>query len=450
MRILHVVHDFLPLVRAGVEVYTYQLARAQAVRHEVAVFHASYVPGARDCSVSHGSWEGVRTIEVVNNRLHRRFEETWKNPAMEARFADVLAAFKPDAVHFQHLMHHSEGYPRLARGAGARTVFTIHDFHAVCPSGGQFLVRNERICPGPGESRCPACYAASALHPGPAERALASRAFSPVVPLARRVRATMPSVVDRTVGLLKKAGARLSPPATWAQIRMRNAALLAAIDACDVVLAPSRFVGRSLNAYGMTSAFVHSDYGFVPPTPVRRPAPGPHRALRVGFIGPATRHKGLEILLRAAEVAGDGIEVHVHGSVTVDPALAARLKNAHPGATFHGPYDPGALDRIFASLDLLVVPSMWPENSPLVIHEAFLRGVPVAASHIGGIPELVRDGVSGRLFSPGDIEALAHILRGLRDRREDLGRMARKAPVVKSMDDDALGLERRFAMKKGG
>ena len=66
-----------------------------------------------------------------------------------------------------------------------------------------------------------------------------------------------------------------------------------------------------------------------------------------------------------------------------------------------------AIPETLVSFDLLVVPSIWEENSPLVIREAFAAGVPVVASRIGGIPEMVADGVGGLLFEPGDADDLA-------------------------------------------
>ncbi|MBI5525109.1 MAG: glycosyltransferase [Deltaproteobacteria bacterium] len=488
MRILHVIHDFLPTVSAGVEVYVFQLAREQARRHEVAVFHASFVAGAPNYEVRPGSHGGVRTIEVVNNRLHRRFEDSWNNARMEAIFAGAVRDFEPDAVHFHHLMNHSVGYVGIAKAAGARTVFTLHDFFAVCPSGGQLFDADAKICPGPGPSRCPHCYASSALYLGPAERvvtALRSRAFAS---MAKGVRKRLPRAVETAVRLAKSAVTAVHPPASWREIGVRNEAMLRAFDACDAVLSPSRFLGRSMQAFGMRKDFVHSDYGFVRPRDSRptthdlrlaTSCTGPNAArwaeatssvvgrrssvvspLRVGFIGPITRHKGVEVLLKAAEIAGGRIEVRVHGSETVDPALSARLKARYcfpsasslpphasrlmPHAFFNGPFPPGALDDVFRGLDVLVVPSVWPENSPLVIHEATMRGVPVIASHMGGIPELVRDGVSGFLFAPGDVEKLAHLLRRVRDGRSLLADLAKRLPEIKSIGANAVELERLY------
>lgn len=75
------------------------------------------------------------------------------------------------------------------------------------------------------------------------------------------------------------------------------------------------------------------------------------------------------------------------------------------------PYEP-PMGRYLAAIDLLLVPSLW-EAMPLGPMEALASGVPVLASAVGGIPEVVEDGVTGRLVPPGDSEALATALERL-------------------------------------
>ena len=67
-----------------------------------------------------------------------------------------------------------------------------------------------------------------------------------------------------------------------------------------------------------------------------------------------------------------------------------------------GEFKHSRIAEIFSEIDVLVVPSVWYENSPLVIQEAFLAGTPVIASDIGGIPELVKDKENGLLFKAND------------------------------------------------
>jgi glycosyltransferase involved in cell wall biosynthesis len=93
---------------------------------------------------------------------------------------------------------------------------------------------------------------------------------------------------------------------------------------------------------------------------------------------------------------------------------------------------------------VLVVPSLWLENSPLVIHEAFQAGIPVVGSDIGGIPELVRNDVNGVIVPPGSVDALAGAIRRLADDRQMLTRLAAQVSPVKSIADDAAEWEARY------
>jgi glycosyltransferase involved in cell wall biosynthesis len=112
---------------------------------------------------------------------------------------------------------------------------------------------------------------------------------------------------------------------------------------------------------------------------------------------------------------------------------------------FHGGFDRARVAEIYGALDVLVVPSLWPENSPLVIHEAFMHGVTVVASRSGGIPDLVADGVNGLLadtFSPGSLRDAIQRLISDPDLR---ARLAAAAPPVKTIAEDGAEWDARYA-----
>jgi glycosyltransferase involved in cell wall biosynthesis len=87
---------------------------------------------------------------------------------------------------------------------------------------------------------------------------------------------------------------------------------------------------------------------------------------------------------------------------------------------------------------------LWPENSPLVIHEAFMHGAAVVGSRLGGIPELVTDGVNGFLYNATDAAELARCLQRFVDDDKLAGRMAQRAPRVKPIGEDAREWETRY------
>jgi hypothetical protein len=80
------------------------------------------------------------------------------------------------------------------------------------------------------------------------------------------------------------------------------------------------------------------------------------------------------------------------------------------------------------------VPSIWEENSPLVIREAFAAGVPVVASRIGGIPELIADEVNGLLFEPGNVDDLTRQLRRLTEEPDLIDRLRKEIPAPRSIE----------------
>ena len=112
---------------------------------------------------------------------------------------------------------------------------------------------------------------------------------------------------------------------------------------------------------------------------------------------------------------------------------------------FAGRFERCDVPRVYGELDVLVVPSLWPENSPLVIHEAFMHGVAVVGSRVGGIPELVTEGVNGFTYDAFSPAALAEVLQRFIDDPGLAVRLAERAPAVKSIQEDAAQWEARYA-----
>ena len=129
----------------------------------------------------------------------------------------------------------------------------------------------------------------------------------------------------------------------------------------------------------------------------------------------------------------------VHGDTAISPEYIASLRQRSGGlpVTFAGPFARERADAVYDQLDVLVVPSIWLENSPLVVHEAFMAGVPVVASRIGGLPDLIQHELNGLLFEPGNVDALATALQALLDDPALLHRLRTAQTMVKSIDRDA-------------
>lgn len=140
------------------------------------------------------------------------------------------------------------------------------------------------------------------------------------------------------------------------------------------------------------------------------------------FVGRLSAEKGLEVLARAAAMLGDEVALRVVGS----GPEASRLVGLR-GVTPLGSLNSAAVHEEMARALALVMPSIWYENFPRTLVEAFASGLPVIASRLGALAELVRDGETGLLFTPGDAEDLAEKLRWARHHPAAMARMGAAA-----------------------
>jgi glycosyltransferase involved in cell wall biosynthesis len=170
-----------------------------------------------------------------------------------------------------------------------------------------------------------------------------------------------------------------------------------------------------------------------PAAPAGVRAPGAGGALRVGFFGQLSFLKGVNVLLNAARRLDKNerwdIGFEIFGDYRSQPPefqkeLLEHMAEIGENVKFHGPYDQSRVDALMQSVDAVIVPSIWWENSPLVIQEALRNGRPVICSDIGGMAEKVRDGVDGFHFHAGSAMDLASLLMRLADDRGMLANVA--------------------------
>jgi glycosyltransferase involved in cell wall biosynthesis len=450
MRVLHAIHDFLPRHRAGSEIYAFELAREQSARHDVFVLAAEYDPAAAHGTLRWRSVGGLTVIEVVNNWEFRTFEETYSSPRINEQLAHALDAVRPDVVHVHNLLNLSFDLPRLASERGAVVAATVHDYTLVCPSGGQRVhVAEQHVCAEIDPARCSTCFVQSPFQSqmaaGRLTRSAAGRSLGRAGLMLRRLAPGAAALATRSIG---RAGT-VSP----GDIRRRLASARHVFETVDLFVAPSASIGAELVRLGADRRRVEiSDYGFHVPAKGPRAARDVNAPVRIGFVGTLVWHKGVHVLFEAARSLHGAFEIHLYGDATVFPEYVGRLRRTAAGVpvTFHGGFDRAHVAEVYSALDVLVVPSLWPENSPLVIHEAFMHGVTVVGSRTGGIPDLVVDGVNGLLadaFSPDSLRsALQRLISdsGLR------ARLAAAAPGVKTIAEDAAEWDARYGTLRSG
>jgi hypothetical protein len=213
---------------------------------------------------------------------------------------------------------------------------------------------------------------------------------------------------------------------------------------------PSRFLrAKMVETAGFDAhRLVYSDNGMrTDHVRALEKAPGADGKLRVGFVGTLVWYKGGETLMRAMALL-DGLPCELHLWGAFDPAKDAHHRElaamAGGNVVFHGRFDNSRLSEVHAGIDVLVVPSVWFENSPVTIHEAWLTRTPVVASDIGGMAEYVRHDVDGLLFRVGDAASLAAALKRFLDEPGLAARLASAAPAPKTIAEDAAATEFRY------
>jgi glycosyltransferase involved in cell wall biosynthesis len=194
----------------------------------------------------------------------------------------------------------------------------------------------------------------------------------------------------------------------WMDARMQETS--SHLDKVDVFIAPSRYLmNRFITDFGMPrDKVIYLDYGF--PTHYLKPSVKrePSDRFRFGYIGTHIPAKGVNLLIEAFDGMGDHADLYIWGAKDAQSSSALKaMAEQRPGIHFMGPYvNSNLADEVFSRVDCIVVPSIWMENSPLVIHEAQACLVPVITADAGGMAEYVQHQVNGLLFRHRDMLSL--------------------------------------------
>ena len=442
LSLLYVVHGFPPDTWAGTEIYTYNLAKEMVRRgHRVTVL--ARVPAddrdLPDFHVEDTEFQGLRVLRMTHRLAHASLRESYHQPKAEAAFHTILAREAPDLVHFQHLIHTSAGLVHVAKRAGVATVITCHDYWAICARV-QLIRPDGEICPENMGSGCYLCVK---------ERGLG------LIPRMKRLdRAARPLIGALSKGLRKGVELTGADAGRWEgfdDMLDRQDFVVGAYAAADLRISPSRFLRQKLvdTAGFDPRSFLFSDNGMrTDHVHALKKQPDPQGRVRFGFVGSLVWYKGGETMIRAMrELAGEKVVLNVYGGFdpSSDPHHAdlERLAEGAP-VVFKGRFDNARLSEVYAEIDVLVVPSIWYENSPITIHEAYLTGTPVLASDLGGMAEFVKDGVDGLLFEVGNpIDLAAKMLRFAHE-PELAAELSRDFMPIKTIEQNGEETEFRY------
>lgn len=381
MHILKIIHGYPPDYNAGSEVYSQSICNELSNYHKVSVFTREENPYANCFSIREQKVNENLSIYLVNNPQGK---DGYRHQQLDENFAELVKQLAPDVAHIGHLNHLSTGLIDELNALKIPVVFTLHDFWLMCPRG-QFLTRsigkpnNFQLCEKQEDGKCAKdCY--QIYFSGREE-----------------------NLNDDTAHWI-----------LW--VKQRMAETKAIIDKVDKFIAPSSYLkDRFVKDFGIPEdKIIYLDYGFPTEYLTQTEKSTSKTNYTFGYIGTHIPAKGVNLLIEAFKQVEATATLKIFGrhngqNTQALKALAADAKNP---IEFSGEYiNHNLANDVFSTIDCIVVPSIWGENSPLVIHEAQACKVPVITADFGGMKEYVQHQVNGLLFEHRNVNALAEQLR---------------------------------------
>ena len=387
MRVLKIIHGYPPLYNAGSEIYSQTLCAELSARHEVHVFTREENPFVLDGTVRH-----IRDPLCKDIRLHlvncARVGTNYNSQVINQAFATTLRDVNPDIAHIGHLSHLSLGIVDELAQLDVPIVYTLHDFWLMCLRG-QFI----QVMPSPERETWPLCS-------GPENRKCAQLCLS---------RFTGDDAIASDL------------QHRWMDGRTETIRRLA--DQVNIFVAPSNSLASQFKKHFplVANKIEYLDYGF----DLRRLSGRQRKTKKsfvFGYIGTHIPGKGVHHLLQAFEhlsLEHPNIKLRIWGRETSNTTYLKSAVSEMPARTqsqvcWMGEYaNQHIVKEVFNQVDAIIVPSIWLENSPLVIHEAQQARVPVIAANMGGMAEYVRHEENGLLYQPRNPSALAEQMERL-------------------------------------
>lgn len=432
LNILLTVHQFFPEHASGTEVLTRSVARELIARgHEVHVLTGFPSEQAlRDEQrFDEYDFEGIHVY-----RFHHAYtpmagqtsviELSYDNQLAADYFGRILEKYKPDVVHFFHLDRLGTGLIEHAVQAAIPAFMTPTDFWSICHTA-QLVLCNGRLCQGPSAYAGNCIKHVAQSNPTAMTGVLAKWLPTPLADLLARLTQAnvMPNYPHRAE--VKAISSRLTTN-------------VARLNQLNKIVSPSRFMSDLLVRHGVAAhRIIQTAFGVdLTGRQTNMPRPLSRQPFRVGFIGTLVPHKGCHVLIEAFKALPPGRAVlKIFGNTQDYPGYAHELERSagnHQTIEFCGVFPNSKIDQVLGDLDVLVIPSVWYENTPLVLYSAQAARCPVVASDYPGISEVIRDEVNGLLFEAGNAAALARQLLRLLDERGLAQRLSARAQRPKS------------------
>lgn len=413
MKIMLCARKFKPPLVGGVDVYAERLGRAlQRLGHEVSIIAVDSTAESNNGAVTvaadvHEGMEIHRLQFAFAGRPKEAFDNAY-DPEMGHVIRGILQQQEPELFVVLNFYMVTLATVEAAKALGIPVVHIATDFLPICRRA-TLMQWNDGACQvGESIKTCATCFVS--------HHVLGRAAASVLNQLSEeRLVAWGSGRDDRRLPV----PLRVFNP-YWKQVAImeqRLQILQPLREQIDLVLTPTQYTRNVFLENGFRPDQVHFlPFGVEPDHALTRitPVPAPH--MRFLFIGRLQPYKGTHLLLEAFNnlSSAKGATLTIYGTADGYDAYYSQLQAMmakNERVHFGGGIAPDELGRAFAEADYFVLPSTWHENSPLILLDALQSKTPVIASNIGGVIDVVEDGVNGLLFPMGDAQALQHVLQ---------------------------------------
>lgn len=421
-RVLLTVHKFFPQHKAGTELLTLKVAQELQRRgYQALVLTAN--PPDRDARFKQGPessdylYEGV-PVKVVEESLRlkdNQFSHEHYNPAVREYFKTVVKDFAPDLVHIFHAQNLSSSVIDESVESSIPVVASTTDFWFICPVV-QLKRPDGSICRGPSAlaANCLTCYTPELFPPQEEFNEALQKRFPT---MAKQLPEPLANVSNK-LAFAAYVGCKL-PGAVTATVT-RPGVLRRAANKVSAITVPTILMRNLFVENGIAPELIHHVPFGIETAPLEAfQTKTKSEVFRIGFIGTLYEHKGVDLLIQAFLRLPEKTKscLRIYGSPDQFPDYASSLMRlANDGSinsakiTFPGTFPNSELGKVLSNLDVLVVPSRWYENTPLVIQSALATKTPLITTNLGGMSELIQHENNGLLFELNDIDSLKNQL----------------------------------------
>ena len=453
MKILFPVHVFFPKHFYGTETYTLELAQAlKKMGHDPIILTALplWEEGGTDKFYFTYEYEGLAVHCLdFNLKPHTSFKQIYYRPELYPVYDEIIDNIKPDIVHVTHIINHTATLLEVLRDKKIPTVATLTDFFGIC-----FNAKLDRedgaLCRGPNEksTNCLRCYLQKAdifpkqqmLNNHFMKNGLITHLASRALPyLAKAAWGNKNYIVDQILGVTERVDLLRRLYDTYRY-------MIAPTDFLYEAYMTNHFYPEKLKKinFGVNLELVK---GYQAPRKMNG------SMIRFGFIGQLSAHKGIDLLINAyLRIKSDNISLSIYGSPDQDTYMdeLLRLASSVNHIKFCGTFPREELPARLSEFDVLVIPSRWHENSPLVLLYALATRTPVIVTDVKGMSEFVKDGFNGYTFKKNSVEHLTTIMQKIVDDPSSIERLSQNAVYTKDVSDHAEDVFELYKAALGG